>query len=143
MNQLARFDTTALSQLNRALIGFDRIFNDFENRYQQSTTNYPPYNVIKHDENTFEVEVAVAGFTKDEIVVEVDQDQLRIRGEKVRTTEEVNYVYRGLAARDFERVFTLADHIIVGEAEMTEGILKVKLTRQIPESLKPRTINIK
>lgn len=144
MNQLARFDTSALNQLNRALIGFDRIFNDFENRYQHSTTNYPPYNVLKHDDNSFEIEVAVAGFDREDITVEVDQDQLKIKGQ--RSAEDVNadkYVHRGLATRDFERVFTLAEHIIVGDAELTNGILRVKLTREIPEALKPRLISIK
>ena len=143
MNQLARFDTNALAHLNRALIGFDRIFDNFENRYQNSTTNYPPYNVLKHDDNTFEVEIAVAGFDKEEISVEVDQDQLIIRGKKTQAETEVQYMHRGLAARDFERMFTLAEHIIVGDAELTNGILSVKLTREVPESLKPRLITIK
>lgn len=143
MNQLARFDTTALNQLNRALIGFDRIFNDFENRYQHSTTNYPPYNILKHDENEFEIEIAVAGFDREDISVEVDQDQLRIKGQRGKADDNDKYVYRGLAARDFERVFTLAEHMIVGDAELTNGILRVKITRVIPEALKPRLISIK
>ncbi len=143
MNQLARFDTSALNQLNRALIGFDRIFNDFENRYQHSTTNYPPYNVLKHDENSFEIEVAVAGFDREDISIEVDQNQLIIKGQRQKDDDASKYVYRGLAARDFERSFTLAEHIIVGDAELTNGILRVKLTREIPEALKPRLISIK
>ena len=143
MNQLARFDTSALNQLNRALIGFDRIFNDFENRFQHSTTNYPPYNVIKHDENSFEIEVAVAGFDREDITIEVDQNQLVIRGQRDKEDDSSKYVYRGLAARDFERSFTLAEHIIVGDAELTNGILRVKLTREVPEALKPRLIDIK
>jgi molecular chaperone IbpA len=140
MNQLVRFDTNAL---NRALIGFDRIFNDFENRAQQSTTNYPPYNVIKHNDDSFEIEVAVAGFDREDITIEVDQDQLRIRGQRTEQTTEHQYLHRGLAARDFERTFTLAEHIIVGDAELTNGILSVKLTREVPEALKPRMIAIK
>ena len=144
MNQLARFDTSALNQLNRALIGFDRIFNDFENRFQHSTTNYPPYNVIKNDENSFEIEVAVAGFDREDITIEVDQDQLRIKGQHSKVDgDSREYLHRGLATRDFERTFTLAEHIIVGDAEMTNGILRVKLTRQVPEALKPRLIAIK
>ncbi|NBP00011.1 MAG: heat-shock protein [Proteobacteria bacterium] len=143
MNQLARFDTSSLNQLNRALIGFDRIFSDFENRFQHSTTNYPPYNVIKHDDNSFEIEVAVAGFERSDITIEVDQDQLRIKGKRLKEDDPSMYVYRGLAARDFERTFTLAEHIIVGEAELTNGILHVKLTREVPEALKPRLIEIK
>jgi molecular chaperone IbpA len=140
MNQLVRFDTNAL---NRALIGFDRIFNDFENRAQQSTTNYPPYNVIKHNDDSFEIEVAVAGFDREDITIEVDQGQLRIRGQRTEQDAEHQYLHRGLAARDFERTFTLAEHIIVGDAELTNGILSVKLTREVPEALKPRVIAIK
>jgi molecular chaperone IbpA len=140
MNQLARFDTTSL---NKALIGFDRIFNDFENRFQQSTTNYPPYNVIKHDENTFEIEVAVAGFDREDITVQVDQDLLIIKGKKPKEEDTTQYLHRGLATRDFERTFTLAEHIVVGEGELINGILRVKLTREVPESLKPRLITIK
>jgi len=140
MNQLVRFDTNAL---NRALIGFDRIFHDFENRAQHSTTNYPPYNVIKHNDDSFEIEVAVAGFDREDITIEVDQGQLRIRGQRTEQDAEHQYLHRGLAARDFERTFTLAEHIIVGDAELTNGILSVKLTREVPEALKPRVIAIK
>jgi len=141
MNQLARFDTQAL---NRALIGFDQLFNDVERRFANSVqTNYPPYNVIKHDDNSFEIEVAVAGFDKEDITIEVDQNQLTIRGQRQKEDDASKYLHRGLAARDFERSFTLADHIIVGDAELTNGILRVKLTRIVPEELKPRLIVIK
>jgi molecular chaperone IbpA len=141
MNAITRFDTTAL---NRALIGFDQLFDNVERRFaNQVQNNYPPYNVIKHDDNHFEIEVAVAGFDKEDITVEVDQDQLIIRGKKVQAETEVQYMHRGLAARDFERTWTLADHMQVGDAELTNGILSVKLTRVIPEALKPRLIAIK
>jgi molecular chaperone IbpA len=143
MNQLARFDTTALNQLNRALIGFDSLFNDVEKRFSNSIPNYPPYNVLKHDEDHFEIEVAVAGFDKEDVSIEVDQNLLTIKGQRTKEDDASKYVYRGLAARDFERSFTLADHIIVGDAELTNGILRVKLTREIPEALKPRLIAIK
>jgi molecular chaperone IbpA len=143
MNAITRFDTSNLAQLNRALIGFDRLFNDVERRFANSTTNYPPYNVIKHDDNNFEIEVAVAGFDKEDITVEVDQNQLCITGRRLKDDDAAKYIHRGLAARDFERFFTLADHMEVGEAEMTNGILRVKITRVIPEALKPRLITIK
>ena len=141
MNAITRFDTTAL---NRALIGFDQLFNDVERRFANSVqNNYPPYNVLKHDDNNFEIEVAVAGFDREDITIEVDQNQLTIRGRRLKEDDASKYLHRGLAARDFERSFTLADHIIVGEAELTNGILRVKLTREIPEALKPRLIAIK
>ena len=143
MNALSRFDTTALQHLNRALIGFNRISKDFENRHVNSTTNYPPYNVIQRDENNFEIEIAVAGFDKEDITVAVDQDQLIIKGNRTKDDDSEKYIHRGLAARDFERTFTLVDHVEVGDAELTNGILRVKLTRVVPEALKPRLIAIK
>lgn len=144
MNALTRFDSHSLAQLNRALIGFDRIFRDFETRYINTNTSYPPYNIVKHDDDSFEIEIAVAGFDKDSIQIEVSQNQLHIKGQQEKTgSNENKYVHRGLAARNFERIFTLADHIEVGDAELTNGILRVKLTRRIPEELKPRIIAIK
>lgn len=143
MNQIARFDANSLAHLNRALIGFDRIFNDFENRHVSATTNYPPYNVLKHDDDHFEIEVAVAGFDREDVTVEVDQNQLIIKGQRIKEEDIGKYIHRGLAARDFERVFTLMDHMEVGEAELTNGILSVKITRVVPEALKPRSITIK
>lgn len=144
MNALTRFDTNSLAQLNRALIGFDRLFNDVERRFANSPqTNYPPFNILKHDEDHFEIEVAVAGFDKEDISIEVDQNQLTIKGQRLTADDPSKYVHRGLAARDFERTFTMADHIEVGDAELTNGILRVKLTRIVPEALKPRLIAIK
>jgi molecular chaperone IbpA len=141
MNAITRFDTSAL---NRALIGFDQLFNDVERRFaNQVQTNYPPYNVLKHDENNFEIEIAVAGFDKGDISIEVDQDQLIIKGTRLKDDDADKYLHRGLAARDFERSWTLADHMQVGDAELTNGILSVKLTRIVPEALKPRLIAIK
>jgi molecular chaperone IbpA len=140
MTQLRTIDTAALAHLSRALIGFDRIFSDAENRTQ--TNNYPPFNIVKHSDSLFEIELAVAGFSKEELTVEIDQDQLIIRGQKfVDNLKE--YLHRGLAARDFEKSWTLADHMEVDEVELTNGILSVKLTRMIPEALKPRLIAIK
>jgi molecular chaperone IbpA len=141
MNALTRFDTQAL---NRALIGFDSLFNDVEKRFANSVqTNYPPYNVLKHDDDHFEIEVAVAGFDREDITIEVDQNLLTIKGTRLKDEDASKYLHRGLAARDFERSFTLAEHMIVGDAALTNGILSVKLTREVPEALKPRLIAIK
>ncbi len=141
MTQLRTIDTNALAQLNRALVGFDRIFNDrfFETR----TNNYPPYNIVKYGENQYGIEVAVAGFDKAEITVEVDQDQLTVKGEKTKDGTEVEYLHRGLAARDFEQTFTLAEYMNVVGAEVKDGMLKIEIERVIPEALKPRQIEIK
>jgi len=141
MNALSRIDTQSL---NRALIGFDRLFTDVERRFaNQVQTNYPPYNILKHDDDLFEIEIAVAGFDKEDISIEVDQNQLTIKGQRIKEEDVSMYLHRGLAARDFERSFTLAEHMEVGDAELTNGILRVKLTRIVPEALKPRLIAIK
>jgi molecular chaperone IbpA len=141
MNALARIDTQAL---NRALVGFDRMFDTFESRFaNQLSSNYPPYNIVKADDDHYIIEVAVAGFKKDEITVEVDQDQLVIKGQKSETVNTTTvYMHRGLSARDFVRQFTLAEHMIVNGATIQDGVLQVNIERIIPEELKPRLIDI-
>jgi molecular chaperone IbpA len=143
MNALTRFDTTALNQLNKALIGFDRMFNTAETRFQNGT-NYPPYNIIKRSDNSYEIEIAVAGFSLDDIDVEINQNELIIRGQRKQeeTTDEVEYLHRGLAYREFQKSFTLAEHMEVGEAVIQDGVLSIKITRIIPEALKPRKIQV-
>jgi molecular chaperone IbpA len=141
--QLRPVDAAALAHLNRALIGFDRIFQNIESR--SVGNNYPPHNVIKHTDNDYEIEVAVAGFEKSEISVTVDQDELVISGKKLGTDENTDslYIYRGLAARDFDRSFTLPQYMEVSEVTLTNGVLSVKLSMKVPEALKPRQIEIK
>jgi molecular chaperone IbpA len=139
MNQLARLDA-----LNRALIGFDSMFDTLERRFQaQPTTNYPPFNVIKWTEDSYEIQLAVTGFEKDEITIEVEQSQLTIRGEsKDEGSDDTIYIHRGLATRDFEKAFTLAEHMEVKGAEIKNGMLMIKIIRNLPESAKPRVIDI-
>jgi molecular chaperone IbpA len=144
-HQLVRFDTNALSQLNRALIGFDDIFNNFETRFANQINNtYPPYNILKHDEDTYEIEIAVTGFEKDEITVEIDQNNLVVKGarKEVDITEPV-YLHRGLASRDFTRSWELGQHIEVSEGTIKNGVLTIGLKRVVPESLKPRVLKLK
>ena len=139
MNALTRFDTTALQQLNRALIGFDRLLST------NGVTNqsYPPYNVIKRDDDHYEIEIAVAGFTRSEIEVEVDKNQLIIRGERKREeNEDVEYLHRGLAFRSFEKSLTLGEYMQVGDASIMDGVLRIAITRIVPEALKPRKIQV-
>jgi molecular chaperone IbpA len=142
MNQLVRFDTNAL---NKALLGFDSLFNDIEGRFaNQVNNNYPPYNILKHSDDSYELEVAVTGFTQDEITVEIDQNQLVVRGERVRDeTTDAQYIHRGLATRDFTRSWTLAEHMEVGEGRIKNGVLTIELKRIVPEALKPRVLKIK
>lgn len=138
MNALTRFDTTALNQLNRALVGFDRLFTE---RLAQNQP-YPPYNIIKIDDNNYEIEIAVAGFTLDEIEVEVNQNMLTIKGQRNREEAEVEYLHRGLAYRSFEKSLTLAEHMEVGTASIKDGVLKIAITRVVPEALKPRKVQV-
>lgn len=140
--QLRPVDAAALAQLNRALIGFDRIFQNIESR-AVNNNNYPPHNVIKHDDNHYEIEMAVAGFDKSEIAVTVDQDELLISGRKPDVESSSVYIHRGLAARDFDRSFTLPQYMEVSEVSLTNGVLYVKLNMMVPEALKPRQIEIK
>lgn len=143
MTQLVRFDTNAL---NRALVGFDQIFHDFEGRFaNQLQNNYPPHNVIRRDEDNYEIQIAVAGFSKEEIKITVQDKELIVLGIKdavaeVSTTE---YLHRGLAFRDFERYFRLEGYLEVVNAEIKDGLLIIKLKRNIPEEKKPKEIEIK
>lgn len=145
MNQLQRFDTTALANLSKALIGFDRIFNDVERRAANSTqNNYPPCNIYRTSDTDYVVEMAVTGFSKDEITVEVDQNELVIKAESKTPNESaaIEYIHRGLAARDIEKRFGLTEHMEVGEAKVANGLLTVYITVIVPEAPKPRQIEI-
>ena len=141
MNQLVRFDTNAL---NRALLGFDTMFNDFEHRFaNQIKDNYPPYNIVKHDDDTYELEIAVTGFDKDEVTVEIDQNQLIVKGISNTVPVTAEFLHRGLALRDFTRSWTLAEHMVVGEGRIKNGVLTIELKRVVPEALKPRVLKLK
>lgn len=142
MNQLVRFDTNAL---NRALIGFDSLFDNFETRFANQINNtYPPYNILKHNEDTYEIEVAVTGFEKDEITVEIDQNNLIVKGSKKEVElKEPTYLHRSLATRDFTRSWQLGEHIEVDEGRIKNGVLTIGLKRVVPEALKPRVLKIK
>lgn len=125
-------------------VGFDTIFDEL-NRVANSQTNsnYPPYNVVKHSENRFTIELAVAGFKEGDLNVEVEKNILTIDGEqKIDIDTSVEYLHRGISARSFTRTFTLADHVEVTGAEVKDGILTVTLERVIPEELQPKKIAI-
>lgn len=139
--QLRSIDPAQLANISRALVGFDRFFDQ---RLQNMNGNYPPHNIVKYDDNHYGIEVAVAGFNKDEITVEVDQDQLTIKGQHGELENEtIQYMHRGIAARNFEQTFTLAEYMEVKGAEVKDGMLKVSIERIIPEALKPRQIEVK
>ena len=138
--QLRAINPADLAQISRALVGFDQYFNN--PRLQNS--NYPPHNIVKYSDSAYAIEVAVAGFSREEITVEVDQAQLVVRG--VQATADVDgkeYLHRGLASRDFEQSWTLAEYMEVKGAEVKDGMLIVQIERIVPDALQPRKIEIK
>ena len=138
-NQLARIDA-----LSRALVGFDTMFDQMERRFANSVSNnYPPHNIIKLDENEYAIQLAVTGFDKTEISVTVENNVLIVKGEsQITDYSPEQYLHRSLATRDFVKEFPLAEHIEVVGAETKNGMLTVKLIRDIPESAKPKVIDI-
>lgn len=124
----------------RSSVGFDRLFDMLENS-NFGAENYPPFDLIKVDDNCYRIEVAVAGFGKDEIEITSQQNVLLVRGQK-SDDDGSNYVHRGIANRSFERRFALADHIQVRGADLRDGMLAIELVREIPEAMKPRQIDI-
>ena len=124
----------------RSSVGFDRLFDMLENS-NFGGDNYPPFDLIKVDDNCYRIEVAVAGFGQNEIEITSQQNQLLVRGQKSDDNGS-NYVHRGIANRSFERRFALADHIQVRGADLKDGMLSIELVREIPEAMKPRKIEI-
>ena len=126
----------------RSSVGFDRLFDMLESSTAgQTGETYPPFDLIRVDDNHYRIQLAVAGFSRDEIDIVAQQNVLAIRGRKA-DDGAANYVHRGIAARSFERRFALADFIEVRGAELKDGLLLVDLVREIPEAMKPRKIEI-
>ena len=133
-----------IPSIHKFAVGFDNIFDELQRvNQQQSNTNYPPYNVIKHDDDHFVIELAVAGFREGDISITVEKNVLTINGEQtIVHDKEFEYLHRGISARNFTRTFTLADYVEVSGAKAENGILKIELERQVPEEQKPKTIAI-
>lgn len=143
---MTRLTTLDLSPFYRNSIGVDKLFDRLMGQIDAggTTQNYPPYNIVKTGDNTYEIQVAVAGFTQGEVTVNVNEGNLIIVGEKLSTDLPEGHVYehQGISARRFLRTFTLADYVEVTSAISKDGILTVKLERQVPEAMKPKTIAI-
>jgi molecular chaperone IbpA len=138
--------TFDLAPLYRSTVGFDRVFSLFDDLvgHDSGAPGYPPYNIERTGENDYRITVAVAGFSEPELNIEVKENTLKISGNKQDKTEEKKgeMLYQGIAARAFERVFQLADHVQVTGASLENGLLHVDLVREIPEAKKPRQIAI-
>lgn len=131
------------SPLYRQSIGFDHLANLIEQLATSEGDNgFPPYNIERLDENEYRITMAVAGFASDDLNIEVKEGTLSVRGEKKPDTADKAYLHRGIAARNFERRFRLAEHVEVSGAALENGLLHVDLKREIPEAMKPRTIKI-
>jgi molecular chaperone IbpA len=134
--------TVDFTPLYRNAIGFDRLFNMMEaNTAKNSSGGYPPYNIEQQDENHFRITMAVAGFAENQLDLTQKENMLIVKGER-KAEEGKNYVYQGIAERDFERKFQLADYVKVVGASMENGLLHIDLEREIPEAMKPRKIEI-
>ena len=134
--------TSALAN-DPMFLGFDRIFDRMHtlNRIEQNQVKYPPYNIIKTDDNHYEVEMAIAGFTQDDLDITVEDGVMTIVGSKEQE-DDTEYLHKGIGTRSFKRTFTLADTIVVQDAELKDGILHVHLENVIPDEKKPRKITI-
>jgi molecular chaperone IbpA len=136
-----------IPSIHKFAVGFDGIFDELMRvNAQQANTNYPPYNIVKHDEDHFAIELAVAGFREGDVNITLEKNVLTIKGEQTvdldELENEVEYVHRGISARAFTRTFTLADYVEVVGASAENGILKIQLERQVPEEQKPKTVAI-
>ena len=139
---LSLFDN--FNQLTPYAVGFDRVFDQLQNYVENNSTStgYPPYNIRKDGEYNYDIEMALAGFSKKDIEVEVADGVLTIRSIKENEEDDSN-LYRGISYRKFNRKFTLADDIIVKDAKLQDGLLKISLEKIIPEEKKPRLIEVK
>lgn len=133
------------SQLRPFTIGYEDIFDHFENLMGHNVPNYPPYNIIKTGDYTHNIEVALAGYSKDMIEVIVEDKNLTIKSADLLADKELNkgVVHKGIAMRAFTRSFSLAEDVEVKGAELKNGLLRVSLERVVPEEKKPKTIKIK
>lgn len=138
------FDTM-FKDFDKFYVGFDDQFNRLAKLHDDLTKNipnYPPYNIKKTDENTYVIEVAVAGFSKSEIEVEFVDDKLVVRGNAKDDTQATDYLFKGIATRNFTRTFALNDQIEIKGADLINGMLKIALERIIPEHKKPKKIEV-
>lgn len=135
--------TLDFSPLYRSAIGYDRLAQLLDNAVVTDTQpSYPPYNIELVEENKYRITMAVAGFDRSELEIETERDTLKIVGGRKKDDAPKNYLHRGLAARNFEQRFQLADHLKVAGASLESGLLSIDLVREIPEALKPRKIEI-
>ncbi len=135
--------TTDFSPLYRSVVGFDRLAALLDAAAASGeSTGYPPYNIETVGDNAYRIEIAVAGFKPEELNLEVKENVLTVQGRKAANDDSRRFLHRGLAERNFERRFQLADYVVVTDAQLSDGLLTVALKRELPEAMKPRRIEI-
>jgi molecular chaperone IbpA len=134
-----------MNRLTPYAVGFDRMFNNLQrySEHQKQSTGFPPYNIRKENETDFFIEMAVAGLTKEDVEVEYKQGEVTVRSTYDKLDDTGEMIHRGISMKKFDRKFTLADDIIVKDAELSNGMLTIQLERIIPDAKKPRLIDIK
>ena len=136
-----RVTTLTLPDFHKTLLGFDRLVEDFQSF---NNAGYPPYNVEKSGNDKYQITIALAGFVREDLTIDVQEGTLTVSGEKAEVeTDEIEYLHRGIANRSFTRNWALAEYVEVVEAKMENGMLYVSLERIVPEEKKPKTIKIK
>jgi len=137
-----------IPQIHKFGIGFDNLFDDLMRlNAQQSSTNYPPYDIVQVNDDEYKISIAVAGFAQDNLSVTKDKNLLIVEGQHQKeisqdTDNSLIYLHKGISERNFRREFQLADHVEITDAQLELGVLTINLTRQIPEEMKPKTIAI-
>jgi len=129
-----------MNRIGRDFIGFDNLFSALQE--PTNATNYPPFNVERLSDDAYRLTLAVAGFSREEIKIALENGLLTIEGKKTPTEEKTHYLYRGIAEREFSRQFRLGEYIVVESADLANGLLTVDFKRELPEALKPREIPI-
>ena len=135
--------TVDFSPLYRSVVGFDRLADLLDSAASETANGYPPYNIERTGEHDYLIEIAVAGFKPDELNIEVKESVVTVQGRKAASDEQRRFLHRGLAERNFERRFQLAEYVVVTDAKLADGLLQISLKREVPEALKPRRIEIK
>ena len=134
--------TIDFSPLYRSVVGFDRLAALLDAAAAGESTGYPPYNIETVGQDAYRIEMAVAGFKPDELTIEVKENVLTVQGKKAANDDSRRYLHRGLAERNFERRFQLADYVVVSDADLSDGLLSISLKREVPEAKKARRIEI-
>lgn len=141
---MTRLTTLDLPTFARATIGFDRMFEQLDREFSNTkSTGYPPYNVIQENDDEYTISLAIAGFSMEDLDITLEKNVLTIEGTSPEVPEGKNYLHKGIGNRNFRRQFTLAEHIEVEGAELVNGMLHIKLVRNVPEAQKPKKIAIK